>query len=128
RCQHLLRQGHFVADILYFSGEALPNFVLLDRKPVKGYDFDVINAHALITRASAKDGRLVLADGMSYRYVVFPEGTAENISPETLEKIRELVEGGVTVVGERPSRSLGLVNYPASQQHVSRLATLLWGD
>ena len=44
RCQHLLRQGLFVADILYFSGEALPNFVLRDRKPIQGYDFDVINA------------------------------------------------------------------------------------
>lgn len=128
RCQHLLRQGHFVADILYFSGEALPNFVLLDRKPIKGYDFDVINAHALITRASAKDGRIVLADGMSYRYLVFPEGTSESMAPETLEKIRELVEGGVTIVGERARRSLGLVDYPASQQRVSRLATLLWGD
>ena len=55
RCQHLLRQGRFVADILYFSGEAIPNFVLVDRKPVKGYDFDVINAHALLTRADAQE-------------------------------------------------------------------------
>jgi hypothetical protein len=127
RCQHLLRQGRFVADTAYFCGEALPNFVLLDRKPIKGYDCDAINAQALLTRANAKNGRLVLADGMSYRYLVIPDGTAEAMSPEVLDKIRELIEGGVTVVGQRPKRSLGLVNYPASQEHVTRLAASLWG-
>lgn len=127
RCQHLLRQGRFVADILYFCGEAIPNFVLLDRKPINGYDYDVIDAHALLTRADAQNGRLILADGMSYRYLVIPDGTAEDISPEVLEKLRELIEGGVTIVGQRPKRSLGLVNYPASQEHVTRLAALLWG-
>jgi hypothetical protein len=127
RCQHLLRQGRFVADILYFSGEAIPNFVLLDRKPIPGHDFDVINAQALLTRADAKNGRLVLADGMSYRYLVIPQDTAEDMSPEVLEKLRALTEGGVTLVGQRPKRSLGLVNYPASQEHVTRLSALLWG-
>jgi hypothetical protein len=127
RCQHLLRQGRFVADVAYFSGEAIPNFVLLDRKPIPGYDYDVINAQALLTRAHANDGRLVLADGMSYRYLVIPDGTAEAMSPEVLDKIRELTEGGVTVVGQRPKHSLGLVNYPASQGHIASLAASLWG-
>ncbi len=127
RCQHLLRQGRFVADILYFSGEAIPNFVLLDRKPIKGFDFDVINADALLTRADAQNGRLVLADGMSYRYLVIPEGTAEAMSPKVLDKIRELIEGGITVVGQRPKRSLGLVDYPASQAQLTGVAASLWG-
>jgi hypothetical protein len=127
RCQHLLRQGRFVADILYYSGEAIPNFVLLDRKPIQGYDYDEISAHALLSRADATNGRLVLPDGMSYRYLVIPDGTAEGMSPQVLDKIRALIEGGVTVVGQRPKRSLGLVNYPASQEHVIRLAALLWG-
>jgi alpha-L-rhamnosidase len=128
RCQHMLRQGRFVADVVYFSGEAIPNFVLLDRKPIKGYDCDVLNAQALLTRAEAKDGRLVLADGMSYRYFAIPEGTAEAMSPEVLDKIRELIAGGVTVVGQRPKHSLGLVNYPASQERVATLAASLWGE
>lgn len=128
RCQHLLRQGRFVADILYFSGEAIPNFVLLDRKPIKGYDYDVINAQALLTRADAKNGRLTLPDGMNYRYLVIPDGTAQQMSPDILDKIRALVEGGVTLVGARPKGSLGLVNYPQSQEHVTRVAALLWGE
>lgn len=128
RCQHLLRQGRFVADILYFSGEAIPNFVLLDRKPIEGYDYDVIDAHALLTRAEARSGRLVLPDGMSYRYLVIPDGTAEDMSPEVLDKLRVLIEEGVTLVGQRPKRSLGLVDYPGSQERVIRLGALLWGS
>ena len=64
RCGHMLRQGKFAADVLYFNGEAIPNFVLIDRKPLPGYDFDVINAHALLTRATANDGKMTLPDGM----------------------------------------------------------------
>lgn len=127
RCQHLLRQGVFAADIVYFAGQAVPNFVLLDRKPVSGFDFDVINAQALLTRASARDGRLALPDGVTYRYLVLPEGAAESATPQVLQKMRELVEGGVTLVGSRPRHSLGLTNYPGSEQQVKELADALWG-
>jgi hypothetical protein len=127
RCQHLLRQGVFAADIVYFAGQAVPNFVLLDRKPIPGYDFDVINAQALLTRASAQDGRMTLPDGVTYRYFVLPEGAAESVTPQVLQKMRELVEGGVTLVGSRPKHSLGLTDYPSSEQHVGQLADELWG-
>ena len=42
------------------------------------------------------------------------------MSPKVLDKLRELIEGGITVVGQRPKRSLGLVGYPASQDEVAR--------
>jgi hypothetical protein len=127
RCQYLLRQEQFAADIVYFAGLAVPNFVLLDRKPVPGYDFDVINAQALLARAGARDGKLVLPDGVSYRYFVLPEGAADSITPEVLAKLRELVEGGVTLLGARPKESLGLRDYPHSEQQVKQHADVLWG-
>lgn len=127
RCQHMLRQGSFVADILYFSGQAIPNFVLLDRKPVAGFDFDVINAQALLARAAARNGRLVLPGGMSYRYLVLPEGAAGEVTPAVLGKMRQLVEGGVTLVGMRPRHSLGLQGFPRSEREVEAQADVLWG-
>jgi len=127
RCQHMLRRGNFVADILYFSGQAIPNFVLLDRKPITGFDFDVINAQALLARAAAGNGRLVLPGGMSYRYLVLPEGAAEEITPEVLGRMRQLVEEGVTLVGLRPKHSLGLVGFPRSESEVRAQADILWG-
>lgn len=127
RCQYLLRQGVFAADILYFAGETLPNFVLLDRKPIPGYDFDVINAQALLTRADAREGRLVLPDGVTYRYFVLPEGATASMTPAVLGKIRNLVERGVTLVGTRPRHSLGLTNHARAQQLVGEDADALWG-
>jgi len=127
RCQHLLQQGVFAADIVYFAGQAVPNFALLDRKPIPGYDFDVINAQALLTRADAQDGKLTLPDGVAYRYLVLAEGAAESVTPQVLQKMRELVEGGVTLVGSRPRHSLGLTGYPSSEQQVRALADALWG-
>lgn len=127
RCQHLLRLGAFVADVMYFAGEAIPNFVLLDKKPIPGFDYDVINAHALLTRADAKGGRLTLPGGLSYRYLSIPDGAADAMTPDALRKLKELVEKGMTLVGARPKSSLGLVNYPASQSEIQSLADSLWG-
>jgi len=128
RCQYLLRQGRFCADLLYFSGEAIPNFALRDRKPIAGYDFDVINAEALLTRAQAKNGQIVLPDGLGYRYLVIPEGAADSMTPAVVLKLKKLVEGGITLVGPPPKGSLGLTDYPRSQQKIEATAYELWGD
>jgi hypothetical protein len=127
RCQHLLRLGVFAADIVYFTGQSIPNFALLDRKPIAGYDFDVINAEGLLTRAGARDSKLVLPDGVSYRYFVIPEGVADSLTPVLLAKIRQLVEEGVTLVGGRPRQSLGLTDYPRAGRQVEQHAAAMWG-
>jgi hypothetical protein len=127
RCQHLLRQGLSCADLLYFAGETIPNFPLLDRKPIAGYDFDVINAQALIARSRAQDGHLVLPDGVRYRYLIIPDGVAESATPAVVTKLKELVEGGVTLIGAPPKNSLGLTDYPRSQEEVQTVVNDLWG-
>ena len=76
RCSHLLRQGLFVADVLYYSGDEAPNFVPpknIDPARGFGYDYDVCNTEILLTRLSVQNGRIVLPDGMSYRVLVLPE-------------------------------------------------------
>lgn len=49
------------------------------------------------------------------------------LSPAVLQKLVELVEGGVTLVGLRPERALGLTDYPDSDAEVRELADVLWG-
>ena len=105
RCQHLLRQGRFVADFAYLQDESIPSFVP-DRRyqgPArpKGFDYDVLNAEVLLTHASAKDGRLTLPDGMSYRYLVLPHQSGAILTPATLKKINELADAGVPVIGPK---------------------------
>lgn len=129
RCQHLLQQGQFVADALYFCGEGADKFVPAKEflKPAlgTGYDFDGLNAEVLLNRLSAQPGRLVLPDGMSYRVLVIPED--REMSLPVLGKIRELIEAGATVLGKRPSRAPGLTKYPQSDDDVRKLADELWG-
>ncbi len=129
RCQFLLAQGRFVADVCYYYGEGVPSFVPGKRMitpPLPfGYDHDVTNAEVLTTRMSSKNGRITLPDGMSYRLLVLPEH--QPMSCCVLQKISTLVRLGATVVGPRPTHSPGLQDYPQADQVVRTLADQLWG-
>jgi hypothetical protein len=128
RCQFMLRQGMFVADVCCLRPE-LPNQTYFNPTPAipAGYKFDECSAEALIDRMSVKDGRLVLPDGMSYRLLVLPTETTR-MTPALVLKIKELVEAGATVFGPRPTASPSLSDYPKCDQEVARLAAEVWGD
>ena len=124
RCQFMLRQGRFVADICYLQAEASPQG--LGGHDRNGYDWDDCPAEVVLTRMSVKDGRLVLPDGMSYRVLVLPD--SRTMTPALLRKIKELVQTGATVVGPRPVKSPSLSGYPQCDEEVKRLCDELWGD
>ncbi|MGA2497014.1 MAG: glycosyl hydrolase [Tepidisphaeraceae bacterium] len=133
RCQFLLQQGLFVADIAYLNPEASPHVFRQPASAVRGtpperlgYSFDSLTPEALLTRVSVRDGRLVLPDGMSYRILVLPK--FQTMTPAVLRKIRDLVTAGATVVGPRPLKSPSLTGYPKCDDEVKQLAGELWGD
>jgi hypothetical protein len=132
RTSYLLQQGRPVADLAYLLNEGAPSTMPiwgagLTPAPPEGYDYDYVNADVLLQRMSvADDGRLVLPDGMSYRVLALPE--IDSMRPELLRKLRELVDGGATIVGPRPVRSPSLAGYPACDGEVLALAAELWGD
>ena len=121
-----------MAVVAYLRPEGVPSsqpFWGGGLKPVlpDGYDYDCINTDVLLHRTSVSaDGRMVLPDGMSYRVLVLPQ--LDRMTPETLRKVRELVAGGVTVVGPRAVRSPSLAGYPAADAEVQALAADVWGD
>ena len=129
RCQWLLQQGKFSADVLYYYGDHVPNFTQHKRTdPARvgaGYDYDVITAEALIERASVKDGKIFLPDGVNYRVLVLPD--RDLISLPVLKKIRALVAAGATVIGPQPLRSEALGNFASTDAEVQKLAAELWG-
>ncbi len=128
RCQFMLRQGLFVADLCYLRPE-LPDqtyFNPLPKVPA-GYKYDECSAEALIARMGVKNGQLVLPDGMSYRLLVLPEnGTL--MTPALVRKIKQLVAAGATVLGPRPSASPSLSDFPKCDEMVAQLAAEVWGD
>lgn len=129
RCQHLLQEGMFVADVLYYNGDWAPNIVMpkhIDPSLGFGYDYDVCNEEVLLTRLAVKNGRIVLPDGMSYRLLVLPETVRMPVA--VISRLKQLVQEGATIVGPKPSMDPGLKDYPACDTTVSRIAAEVWGN
>jgi hypothetical protein len=129
RCQALLQQGLPFADVLYYYGDHVPNFAQLKKsdpaKILPGYDYDVITEEALLARTSARDGRIILPDGVSYRVLALPNRSV--LSLPALRKLKELVAAGATVIGPKPTEASGLQDYPKSDQTLKELADELYG-
>jgi hypothetical protein len=124
RCQYLLRQGTFVADVLYLRPEGAPQEYKWHER--NGFDYDDCTPEAALTGMSVRDGRIVLASGMSYRVLALPE--TARMTPALLRKVGELAAAGATIVGTaRPSKAPGLSDYPQCDAEVARLAGELWG-
>jgi hypothetical protein len=130
RCQFLLQQGRFVADAAYFCGESAPAELRGDDGEFslpEGYDYDGIDADALLHHARVADGKLVLDSGMSYRVLVLPPSD-RNMTPELLRKLRDFVSDGLTLVGYAPSASPSLQNFPQCDSEVQKIVAEMWGE
>ena len=124
RCQALLQQGRFVADVLYYYGDHVPNIARLKKddpaQVLPQFDYDVINEEVLL-QAEVKEGAVTLPSGMSYRVLVLPKSAT--LSSGVARKLRELVNAGATVVGPKPSRTTGRQD----GTELKRIADELWG-
>jgi hypothetical protein len=120
-----------------------------------GYNFDGCSAEVLFQHMTVKKGMLTLPEGGQYRLLVLPSYNANNqlvsvyggyngvtytsdiyqltqpafetMTPAVLQRIKELVKDGATVLGTRPLKSPGLVGYPQCDAEIQRLADELWG-
>lgn len=133
RCQFMLQQGRFVADVCFLAPEGSPHVLRVPASATRGnppdrlgYNFDGCTPEALLERTSVQDGRVVLPDGTSYCLLVLPQ--QETMTPALVRKIKALAEAGATVVGPRPVKSPGLSSYPECDREVKTLGEALWGD
>lgn len=139
RCQYLLRQGLFVADVLYLQPEGAPRRFTPPAEawaaPYNpavppyirgGYNFDGCNSDVLLNRLTVKDGKLVLPDGMKYRVLVVPP--VETMTPRVLRKIKELADQGATIIADAkpPVKSPSLADFGAGDETIKTLAAELW--
>jgi hypothetical protein len=128
RCSYLLSLGHFNADVLYYYGSNVPNFVFMKNEFKElsyGYDWDKCSKDVLLNRVFFDGEKIVLPDGMSYRILMLPQ--EKSIDLEVLNKVEELVKAGLTVIAPRPMKATGLTNYPGSDQEVEEIGSIMWG-
>jgi alpha-L-rhamnosidase/F5/8 type C domain len=114
RSSFMLQQGKFVADIVYYYGEdnnitALFGIKLPD-VPI-GYNYDFVNADALINLLSVKDGRITAPDGMNYLVLALDSNSIYMTLP-VLRKIRDLANEGGIISGPKPVTSPSLRDDP----------------
>ena len=127
RCNYVLQQGNYAADVAYFIGEDAPKMDgQVDPEIPEGYSYDFINADVLKNFAHVEDGCLVLDGGMRYKVLVLPKQTT--MRPEMLECIAGLVKKGLTIVGPKPDRSPSLQNWPDADARVCALADQIWAS
>ena len=124
RSQYLLQQGKNVADVLVFTGESSPNTAFL-KPEIKqmGFDYDLIGANKL-KELIVKNGVIYSSVGNTYELLVLPN--SDFIKPETLKKVKELVDGGAKVIGKKPIQSPSLTNYPNCDATVTTQVEALW--
>lgn len=128
RCQYLLQQGKFAADVLCFAGEAAPNGAPFETAlKAKGYDYDACGADVILNRVKVSpDGSLVLPDGMTYRVLTLPD--TPFMTPRLVKKVAELVEQGAVVIGPKPLTSPSSEGGSIANEEVARLGAVVWGD
>ncbi|WP_416865301.1 MAG: glycosyl hydrolase [Imperialibacter sp.] len=128
RNSYILQQAKFVADVLYYYGDDVPNLV-----PPKntrftagpGYDYEVINTDKL-NELIVENGEVVLP-GVG-RYKVLALGNNTEMSPVALTKMRDLAASGAVIVGGKPTRANGLARQPEATQQIVSGSDDLWTD
>jgi len=129
RIQSVVQKGKFVADVLYYYGDHVPNIAVnkgFNRAgSLPGYDYDVTNEEVLL-KLKVVDGKVVVPGGIRYRVLVLPNHKV--LSLAALEKVEELLGQGATVLGPKPQRLVSLVGGKSAQRKFHKLADKLWGS
>ncbi|MDR1097483.1 MAG: glycoside hydrolase, partial [Tannerella sp.] len=128
RTQSVVQNGTFVADVLYYYGDHVPNvFPYKHSDPagvLPGFDYDVTNKDILL-RLKVRDGKLTVPGGIEYRALVLPDHKV--LSLDALKKIDELLRKGASVIGYRPEHYISLSGGEKAQKQFRELADKIWG-
>jgi len=126
RCNYLLERGQPVSDVLWYLGDELNHKPDQNAPFPDGFKYDYCNPDILLNRLSVENGNIVTPEGLSYRLLWLPDN--ERMLPETLEKLYDLVEQGVTIVGNAPKSLATLKDKNKTQQRFDLAVRNIWGE
>ncbi len=129
RVQSVIQEGDFVADVLYYYGDHVPNvFPYKYSDPagcMPGFDYDVTD-ETIFLQLKTENGKIKVPGGVEYRVLVLPDHKV--LSLAVLEKVQDLVENGATVIGPKPEKMLSLQGGQEAQTIFEGIANKLWGE
>ena len=128
RVSWILREADFVADVLYYYGDTIPNYGGHKNSrfsPGSGYEYELINTEMLLT-LTVKDHQLLIpSTGAMFKVLVLAD--EHEMNPDVLLKLQELLKSGAVIAGKRPS---GVQSRPGgiSGDEAGRLLSGIWED
>ncbi len=129
RTQSVVQEGNFIADVLYYYGDHVPNvFPHKHADPagaMPGFDYDVTD-ETIFLQLKVEDGNLLVPGGVKYRILVLPDHKV--LSMAVLEKTEELLQQGATIIGYKPEELVSLVGETEAQKEFNELADKIWGE
>lgn len=124
RSCYMLQQGRFVADALVYYGENTNlTWRFREKLPdIPGYEYDFVNATALVNVLKVENGKITSPGGGVYSLLVLDE-SAKQMTVPVLKKLRDLVKAGAKVTGVKPEKSPSLSD---DASEFSQLVNEIW--
>ena len=128
---YMLQQGRYVADIAYYYGEDNNITAMFSGRDGNGlphipdgYNYDFVNADALVNLMTVDDGRIVTPSGMKYRVLVL-DPNSRYMTLKVLRKIRDMVNEGAVITGTMPVQTPSLADDP---KEFTSIVNKLWAN
>lgn len=129
RIQFVVQNGKFVADVLYYYGDHVPNVYSNKQADpagaLPGFDFDVTD-ETILMQLKVKNGKINVPGGIEYRVLVLPDHKV--LSLDALKKVESILSQGAEVIGYKPERLISLVGDEKAQLEYQKLANKIWGE
>jgi hypothetical protein len=126
RCQWMLQEGTFCADVLFFGGDEAPNGVGYDSQPLGGHGWDICATEAL-EALTVSNGRIVAPGGVSYALLALPSRAFA--SARALRAVERLLDAGARVCCEqRPTRAYGAPGQSGADETIRADVARIWAN
>lgn len=128
RCQYMLQEGIFHADILAYLGSEVPSRLgkreeFIPAIPA-GYDFDGCDFQALLD-ARIEDGQIVLPGGMKYKVLLLPD--KKKMRVVEVRRIAALIRDGAVVIAPQiPEASPSLQDMGNADTEIQKIVRKTW--
>ena len=129
RLSAVFQQSKFVADVLYYYGDKVPNTAAAKNSRFivgGGFDYEVVNTEILLNGLTVKDGKLHLSNGAEF--VVLALNDEDKMNATVLAKLNELALKGAKIVGVQPKAVEEFMHYPKSDALNERIFKTIWSN
>jgi hypothetical protein len=128
RIQYVLQKGEPVVDVIFYSGDQIPQFFsksFLNDLPY-GFQASACNIDMLKNKASVTEGKISFGGRQSFPLLLLPNSTKMEFA--TLKQIALLVNAGAVVYGPKPMEMLSVNEIKNDGTEFRKLVAALWGE